>query len=145
MPSKEPAPPAPPKGLQAGGRQLWREIVKVHKLDIAQRVQLHEACRAKDRLDKLDRLLRGDVDTWARVMHRTQTEDYELLIDDALTKANATANLLKQLLAALRLADDATGKRPQQRGGARGSYSPGGGSSGGALGKLQGLKGGKAG
>jgi hypothetical protein len=58
-----------------------------------------------------------------RLTHRPRTDDYELKVDDALAKANVTANLLKQLLAALRLPDDVTGKRPQRRG-ARGAYKP---------------------
>lgn len=62
---------------------------------------LLEACRAKDRLDKLDLLLSGDVDCWARVMHRVRTQDYELRIDDALAKANATAGVLTRLLGKL--------------------------------------------
>ena len=54
-----------------------------------------------------------------------QYGDYELKIDAALAQANATANLMKQLLAALRLPDEATGKRPQVRA-ARGAYTPSG-------------------
>lgn len=116
--------PAPvPRNLGKGGRALWRAIAAEHELDITQRVQLEEACRAKDRLDKLDELLRGDVDTWAILTHRLQTEDYELKIDSALSQANATANLMKQLLAAMRLADPVTGKKPQYRG-ARGAQRP---------------------
>jgi hypothetical protein len=116
-------PATAPRGLGKGGRALWRSIATDHDLDIMQRVQLEEACRAKDRLDKLDEILRGDVDTWARLTHRLQTDDYELKIDDALTKANATANLMKQLLAAMRLEDLATGKKPQYRG-PRGAQKP---------------------
>lgn len=112
-----------PAGLSDGGRDLWREVTEVHDLDAMQLVQLTEACRAKDRLDKLDLLLRGDIDTWSVLVHKTLTEDYELKIDKALTDANATANLMKQLLAALRLPDEATGKRPQFRG-ARGAQRP---------------------
>lgn len=115
--------PKAPTGLAAGGSALWRSIVDLHNLDAVQLVQLTEACRAKDRLDKLDLILRGDVETWATLTHRLMTEDYELKIDKALTDANATANLLKQLLAALRLPDEQTGKRPQFRG-PRGAQSP---------------------
>ncbi|MFV2094838.1 hypothetical protein ACFHW1_05015 [Micromonospora sp. LOL_014] len=123
------APPRPPVGLGTGGRALWRDIVRDHDLDAPQRVQLHEACRAKDRLDKLDALLRGDVGSWARLTHDLRTEDYELRIDAALSAANNTANLMKQLIAALRLPDEATGKRPQYRGprGAQKPSKPGGG------------------
>lgn len=111
-----------PAGLSAGGRNLWKAVTEAHELDAVQEVTLLEACRSKDRLDKLDDLLRGDVDVWSRLVHDTRTEDYELKIDGALSQANSTANLLKQLLAALRLPDEA-GKKPQQRGGARGAYS----------------------
>jgi len=116
-------PATAPRGLGKGGRALWRAIAADHDLDITQKVQLEEACRAKDRLDRLDELLRGDVDTWATLTHRLQTEDYELKIDSALSQANATANLMKQLLAAMRLADLATGKKPQYRG-PRGAQKP---------------------
>ena len=110
-----------------GGQRLWDAITADHELDAQQEVQLTEACRMKDRLDKLDELLRGDVGAWATI------EDFDgkpsvLVISSALDKANATANVMKQLLAAMRL-PDSTGKRPQQRGGARGSYgaqTPGG-------------------
>lgn len=112
-----------PASLRSGGRALWDAIADAHDLDATQLVQLEEACRAKDRLDKLDEILRGDVDTWATVMHNTRTEDYEIKIDAALTQANATANLMKQLLAALRLPDPQTGKKPQFRG-PRGAVAP---------------------
>jgi hypothetical protein len=112
-----------PEGLGPGGRDLWQSIADRHDLDAAQKVQLLEACRAKDRLDKLDRLLRGDADVWLRLTHNLRTDDYELKIDAALTASNATANLMKQLLAALRLPDEASGRRPQYRG-ARGVQRP---------------------
>ncbi len=111
-----------PSGLGPGGRALWKSIADEHELDAAQQVQLTEACRAKDRLDKLDTLLRGEAETWARLVHNLRTDDYELKIDAALSAANATANLMKQLLAALRLPDE-SGKRPQYRG-ARGAQKP---------------------
>ncbi len=100
--------PVAPRGLAAAGRKLWKDIASSHDLDAVQLVQLTEACRAKDRLDELDALLRGEG---------------VLVIDKALDKANATANLLKQLLAALRLPDTETGVKPQRRG-ARGAYRP---------------------
>jgi hypothetical protein len=85
-------------GLGVGGRQLWEAITAAHELDDAQKVQLLEACRAKDRLDRLDTVLSVEIDT------------------DLLRQANVTANLLKQLLAALRLPDPQSGRRPQYRG-----------------------------
>ena len=112
-----------PAGLNAGGRTLWKSITDAHELDAPQLVQLTEACRAKDRLDKLDALLRGDVYTWAEIVEDREGNPVSLRIDAALQRANDTANLLKQLLAALRLPDGATGKRPQYRG-ARGAQKP---------------------
>ena len=110
--------------FDAGGSALWSAITEAHDdLDAPQLVQLEEACRAKDRLDRLDKILSGDVDTWATVMHNARTENYELKIDAALSQANATANLMKQLLAALRLPDPQSGKKPQYRG-PRGAVAP---------------------
>ena len=117
-----------PAGLGVGGSALWRDIVGKYDLDAAQTVQLTEACRMKDRLDKLDDLLRGDVSCWASLV-RDLDGTVSLRIDGALAQANTTANTMKQLIAAMRLPDEATGKRPQARGGARGAYgaqTPGG-------------------
>lgn len=118
-----------PKGLTTGGRNLWKAVTDAHDLDAVQEVQLLEACRAKDRLDKLDLLLRADIANWA-VIAEDRTGDLNLKVDAALSQANSTANQMKQLLAAIRLPDEQSGKRPQQRGGARGSYAPKPGTSG---------------
>ncbi len=115
--------PKAPAGLAAGGRSLWRGVVDNHDLEPAQLVQLEEACRAKDRLDKLDRLLRGDVGTWTHIDVDTLGAPVSLRVDAALGKANDTANLLKQLIAALRLPDAVTGKKPQYHG-PRGAQAP---------------------
>lgn len=127
-------PPAAPKGLGPGGRALWRAIVTDHDLDGMQRVHLTEACRMKDRCDKLDEVLRGEASTWMSLTVDIQSDGqvYELRITNALSKANETANSMKQLLAAMRLPDVASGKRPQQRGprGAQKPTVPGGASDG---------------
>lgn len=101
---------------------MWRSVTGVYDLDATQVVQLEEACRAKDRLDKLDRILRADVDTWATLAPDVTGQVVEVRVTQALVQANATANLMKQLLAALRLPDE-TGKRPQFRG-PRGAQRP---------------------
>lgn len=105
-----------PSGLESGGLALWTAVTTAHQLDVLQMVQLTEACRAKDRLDKLDELLRGEVDSWSSLRHSSLTQTYELKFDNAATLANATADHMKRLLNALRLPDSATGKRPQRRG-----------------------------
>jgi len=107
--------------LALGGRNLWRAVTADHVLDAAQEVTLLEACRAKDRLDELDRVLCGDA--WATLVLDPNSNGhvYELRVNVALASANITATLLKQLLASLRL-PDAAGRRGQRRGGARGVY-----------------------
>lgn len=117
-----------PRGLGSGGKALWKAITDEHDLDATQTVQLEEACRAKDRLDQLDKLLRGDIERWTDDVWQEGRQRYELKIDAALGKANETANLMKQLLAALRLPDPQTGKKPQYRGprGAQKPTTPGG-------------------
>jgi hypothetical protein len=112
-----------PEGLSSGGRRLWDSITEDHELDAVQVVQLEEACRAKDRLDRLDSLLRGDLDAWLSIQEFDDGRPAVLVINSALTQANATANLMKQLLAALRLPDAQTGKKPQYRG-PRGAQAP---------------------
>lgn len=114
---------ATPAGLGSGGSWLWSEITEAHDLDATQLVQLTEVCRMKDRLDKLDAVLSGDEDAWMR-LGTSEGDELTLVVDDALVKANQTANQMKQLLAAMRLPDSA-GRRPQQRGGARGAYATG--------------------
>jgi hypothetical protein len=157
--SEEYRPPRSPSGLSAGGRRLWREVVEAHQLDITQLVMLEEACRAKDRLDELARIIEGKG--VLELMHFRIPHAFipglngevtvEVKFDQVINQANATANGMKQLLAALRL-PDAEGKRPQQRGGARGAYVNGGksdgangtGPGGSALGGLRALKGGRS-
>ena len=94
-----------PESLGPGGSALWDSVTEAHELDKVQLVQLEEACRAKDRCDLLDSLLAEGMDS------------------TLLKDANATANLMKQLLAALRLPDPQTGKKPQFRG-PRGAQAP---------------------
>ena len=106
---------AVPEGLESGGLALWSAVTSAYELDVLQVVQLTEACRLKDRLDKLDEQLRGDVDTWVRLEHSSLTHAYELKVDKAAQLANATADHMKKLLNALRLPDE-SGRRPQRRG-----------------------------
>lgn len=119
-----------PEGLAVGGRELWDAITEQHELDAVQLVQLTEACRMKDRLDDMDRVIQGkgvlnlmqlrlEIDGMLEDPAATITIQVAPVID----KANSTANTMKQLLAAMRLPDLATGQRPQRRG-ARGAQKP---------------------
>lgn len=76
----------------------------------------------KDRLDKLDLVLRGDVATWVSIDFGD--EELHLVVDKALAQANTTTNIMKQTIAAMRL-PDANGKRaPAPR--TAGAYVKGG-------------------
>ncbi len=129
MAEKSRPPARAPKGLGAGGAKLWRDVARDFDLLPEQLVQLEEACRAKDRLDELDSIIHGKG--VLKLMQFRLSESFdedgpyarvEVKFDNVLTTANATANLLKQLLAALRLPDE-EGRRPQRRG-ARGAQKP---------------------
>ncbi len=105
-----------PDGLTVGGRSLWAQVTEEHDLDVAQLAQLEEACRAKDRLDRMDAMVRVGSSTWGHVGPVTLTLDPQRSV-------NQTAHSMKQLLASLRL-PDRSGRRPQRRGTSRGAYLP---------------------
>ncbi|WP_123378604.1 hypothetical protein [Pseudokineococcus lusitanus] len=93
---------------------------------------LEEAARTADRLDQLDDVIAGrgvlELMHFRSVPERDGDERHVVMtVDAVLAEARQQQTVLKQLLAALRLPDEATGKRPQHRGGARGAYKPSGG------------------
>lgn len=88
------------------GRRLWRETHEAHEVDHHQCLLLEEACRMADRLDELDALVREEGPASGAARH-----------------ARDTAASLARLLAAMRLPDERTGKRPQRRQ-ARGVQQP---------------------
>lgn len=117
-----------PTGLDTKGRKLWRDLTAAASFNPAELVLLEEACRIADRLDRLDALIRGEDDAWMRFrpMNEDGTE-ITVTIDSALTEARQQANVMKQIIAALRVpeSDSGTGtvKRPQARP-QRGAYAP---------------------
>jgi hypothetical protein len=66
-----------------------------------------EACRLADRLDKLDLLLAGDIETWVTLTHNLMTADYELKINSAETAARQTALALRQIIGQLTASGEA--------------------------------------
>ena len=110
-------------GLNTGGRKLWAALLDrdpdlADELNPAQATAI-EACRAKDRCDELDAICRNeDV-----MMDNGRGQP---VAHPAWVEARQQANMLKQLLAALRLPDETTGKRPQARPGAAGVRQPNG-------------------
>lgn len=60
------------------------------------RALIVEACRAKDRLDRLHRIVRGDVDTWTRVF--TGEGELVLKMDTAVSEVRQLSTVFRQLL-----------------------------------------------
>jgi len=113
-------PPACPREIGAAGRKVWRATVARFELEAHEIVVLTELCRAKDRLDALDALIRRDG----------------LVVDGGRSGAKANPALVEsrqlqivaaRLGAALRFpqgddGEQSTSARPR-RGGARGPYA----------------------
>ncbi len=95
-----------PSGPQLGprGGHLWEQLTNtVPPLKPAERVLAEEACRTADRLDVLDRILRGDEDVWMRF--RSLNDDgsvVSVVVNNVLSEARQQQVALKALLAELR-------------------------------------------
>lgn len=88
--------------LGPAGRRLWDELGGDRE-GAGRRVLALQACRITDRLEALDRLLRGDARQWLDIVETKGDPDrQELVIDKALTEERQQATALKQLLAELR-------------------------------------------
>jgi hypothetical protein len=95
-----------PDGLAERGTSLWIDVLAERELDAAGQVLLAEACRMADRLEQMDRLLRGDIATWAEI-----TDDYgadgkrvtRVVLDDVLGEARQQAATYRQLITTLKL------------------------------------------
>jgi hypothetical protein len=110
------AAPRAPKGLKPAGRTLWAAVVGAYELEAHESALLLEACRVKDRLDALDRILEAEGELVDGRMH------------PALVEARQQGIAFARLAAALRLPAGEVGdqqqgaRRPQRRVGARGVY-----------------------
>lgn len=115
--------PRVPKGLGVKGTRLWREMhAEFDEFNPAETVLVEEACRMADRLDRLNALLVGDTALWEMV--ELPSGAVQVFVTGALAEARQQANVLKQIVTALRLPDENTGRRPIQRNnGARGAHS----------------------
>jgi len=97
---------ATPRGLKARGRRLWATLVADRDLSGGHRTLAEEACRIADRLDVLDRILAGDVDTWLTVrVPRDDSGVLTLVVNGALAEARQQANTMRALVAGLPLKD----------------------------------------
>lgn len=89
--------------LAGRGRRLYREVIAEQPdLGPRQRVVLEEAARTADRLEQLDRILRGDERVWARILVPDSGTEMELVVDKTLAEARAQQASLARLLSELR-------------------------------------------
>jgi hypothetical protein len=93
-----------PEDLDERGAQLWRDLNASWEQDAGARLMMHEACRLADRMEKLDRILRGDVDTWVTIElpRGDSDEPLRVKVDGALAEARLHVTTLRQVLAQLR-------------------------------------------
>lgn len=110
-----------PTGLGPRGRKLWQAVVardsKVADPTDARRDIALEACRIADQLEGLnDQLL-------AEGLLLPADDRAGVRVHPALVESNRMRPLLARLIVALRLPDEVTGAKPQQRG-LRGVQAP---------------------
>lgn len=60
-----------------------------------------EAARMKDRLDQLDLVLAGDVDTWLEIAESRGRGECVVIVDNALGQARLYAGTLRQTIAGI--------------------------------------------
>jgi hypothetical protein len=89
--------------LGEGGLALWTELAPGGQAGPGELTIIVEACRIKDRLDKMHRLLAGDANDWLELQEVKGHEGIaEIVIDKSLSEARQQALALKGLLAELR-------------------------------------------
>jgi hypothetical protein len=97
-----------PRGLKAPGARLWQTLVEGRELTAGNAVLAEEACRIKDRLDVLDKLVSGDAESWftLRRKHGDGDETLVVVVNGALSEARQQANVLRQIVAGLPVKGD---------------------------------------
>lgn len=95
------------------GAALYAELSDLVEFDVHETALLIEACRVRDRLDELDKVVRADG--------VVVTSPQGVKAHPALVESRAQEVVFSRLLASLRIPDE-DDTRPQRRGSARGSY-----------------------
>lgn len=106
-------PPRAPIGLKLRGNALWRQVVKVYILDVAELELLRELCRTVDHIDAIDVELveQGLVVTGTR----GQLPKANPLLPEMRESQKTLSRLVSEL--ALPMPGETTGRRrsPQQK------------------------------
>lgn len=96
-----------PANLGERGTALWEALMPSDVVDAQRAVLAAEACRMADRLDRLDLLIQGDVDTWCRIAEG-RSGDLEVSLNSAATESRQLTNVFRQLMG--QLAEQSVGK-----------------------------------
>ncbi|WP_167455203.1 hypothetical protein [Amycolatopsis kentuckyensis] len=113
----------PETGLGPRGQRLWTAVTTAWTPTPLHRELLLEACRVADRLEQLDRQLRGE--DWLRFWRRNDVQDEEnrddpleihVFIDKALAEAREQGNALRQMITELAKVAVAP-EKPAEKGG----------------------------
>lgn len=94
-------------GLREGGRRLWKSLSK--GLDESGLALLEEACRAKDRCDRLAELVDGEGREWVRFLERDDGS-VTVVVDKALDEARQYSLAFKALMTEFRQFQKRAGK-----------------------------------
>jgi hypothetical protein len=87
-------------GLDEAGRELWEDVTALGAVGPLQAALLLEACRGVDRLNILDRQLKGG--DWLRFRHSPEDEhEVVVYVDKVLIEAREQATTLKTIVAEL--------------------------------------------
>ncbi|MCX7491481.1 hypothetical protein OS127_02915 [Corynebacterium sp. P6129] len=81
--------------FNSGGQRLYCGLW-ADDLDAATQALIIEACRMKDRLDRLHLLIRGDVESWCSVI--TTEGDVLVKLDSAVAEARQLETVFRQQL-----------------------------------------------
>jgi hypothetical protein len=100
-------------GLGVRGQKLWSQVLAGWSPAPMHRELLLEACRVADRLEKLDRQLRGE--DWLRFRTNPEEPVVYVYVDKVLTEAREQENTFKALV--LELAKVASQAEPEKKGG----------------------------
>lgn len=101
MPETEPTETAPgslglARGLLEPGKAVYEALVQPG-MDFADLSLCEEAGRLRDRLDRLQKIISGDEEDWARIV-KTSGETLVLRIDGALLEARQLTTVYRQLI-----------------------------------------------
>lgn len=111
----------PPAGTGPSGRKLWRSVLDVYELEQHETALLIEMCRTVDLLDDLAAIVAAEGTM-------VPGPGLTMRVHPAIVEARQLRIALARLSASLRLPAGEEGdqpkhlRRPQRRGGARGTY-----------------------